>query len=127
MEGYTKVTVSELSQNLVPCGSDSELNKIRFFLIRSFNEEEFRTQVSKVWIQGYVIEFSKNEETIEVAEEPVGRDRSGVRPSNVESVVVTSCDKVKLGIFKSVSNIIPKELDFQFIRKFCFLIKLTRD
>ena len=101
MEGYTKVTVSELSQNLVPCGSDSELNKIRFFLIRSFNEEEFRTQVSKVWIQGYVIEFSKNEETIEVAEEPVG---SGVRPSNVESVVVTSCDKVTLGlgIFKSV-------------------------
>ena len=109
LEGYVKVTVSELSRNLVPSEENSEPKKskidppppppppprpsIRFFLTRWFEEAEFQRQVQKVWIQGFVINVSKNEGVIEVADEPVA---SGVQRSNVDSVIVTGCDKVTL-------------------------------
>ena len=104
LEGYVKVTVSELSRNLVPSEENSDPKKskfdppprpsIRFFLTRCFEESEFRSQVQTVWIQGFVINSSKNEEVVEVADEPVA---SGVERSKFESVIVTGCEKVPRG------------------------------
>ena len=79
MESYAKVSVSELSQNLVPTNETPENKKprtsadcllVRFYLSRTVGNDEFRSQIQTVWLQGHVISTSVDKTVLELAEEP---------------------------------------------------------
>ena len=79
MEAYAKVSVSELSQNLVPTNESPENKKprtstdcllVHFYLARTVGNDEFRSQIQTVWLQGHVISTSVDKTVLELAEEP---------------------------------------------------------
>jgi len=96
MESFIKVSISELSQNLVPRNEISELRKSQtdllscsgqsFNLVRTYGDKEFREPVQTVWIQGYILNSAVKGDVIELADDP--------NQGNVESAIVTGCDKV---------------------------------
>ena len=95
MESFTKVSISELSQNLVPRTEVPEAKKSktdlscsghRFDLVRTFGDNEFRVPVQTVWIQGYILNSSVEGQVIELADD--------TNQGNVERVLVTGCNKV---------------------------------
>jgi hypothetical protein len=79
MEAYAKVSVSELSQNLVPTSDTSENKRARtstdcppvhFYLSRTVGNDEFKSQIQTIWLQGHVISTSADKTVLEIAEEP---------------------------------------------------------
>ncbi len=102
MESYIKVSISELSQNLVPRNEISELRKSQtdspscsgqsFNLVRTFGDKEFREPVKTVWIQGYILNSAVEGDVIELADD--------TKQGNVERVIVTGCDKVNTFRFR---------------------------
>ena len=79
MEAYAKVSVSELSQNLVPTDGTPESKKARistdcppvhFYLSRTVGNDEFRSQIQTIWLQGHVISTSADKSVLEVCDEP---------------------------------------------------------
>ncbi len=95
MESFTKVSISELSQNLVPRSEVSEAKKSktdlscssqRFDLVRTFGDKEFRVPIQTLWIQGYILNTSTDGQVIEVADD--------TNHGNSERVLVTGCNKV---------------------------------
>ena len=79
METFAKVSVSELSQNLVPT-SDTPKNKraristdcppVHFYLSRTVGNDEFNSQIQTIWLQGHVISTSVDITALEIAENP---------------------------------------------------------
>ena len=94
MEQYHKATVSELCQNLVPdlsANFESNIGK-KFYISRNFGQcEEFRAAIRYVWIQAYVVNATKNEDILEICDEP---NASNVKSSLLESIILVECDKV---------------------------------
>ena len=64
---------------------------------------DHRTSIKYVWIQGHVINASRNEDVLEVSDEP-----KVANIKNVESVIIIDSDKVIIGKCHLVQQIVTQ-------------------